>query len=212
MKTSTATVAAMALAGVTAGSALATPKSLTLEAGGIPLAPGAPIAVSSSNFLIRTEAGSVTCQDTNFAGKLGTNGETKSDTMELTEAVFAGEEPEGRCVSTIAEPLNEVTVTTTSLPWTVTLTPKGQLTILTKVILRVSPLHPPYHPPETCVITTSSFRNGSFPTNGEPLNVTFTAIKTQKGGDSGAECRTHPVISATFDFTSGGQPVTAVLH
>ncbi len=215
LRTCTAVVVAvMALAATGAGSALATPKTLTLEANGEPLAPGAQIDVSSSNFLVHTESGDGTCQDTSFGGLLA-NSEPKIDTMEISEAVFAGEPAnEGKCTSTLPKPLREVnvTATSTSLPWTFILTNKGQLTIKSEVVLRIEPPNPPQHPPATCILRTSGFRNGSFPTNGDPLSVTFTNVKAVKGANSGAECRTHPVISMTLAFTSGGQPVTAILH
>jgi hypothetical protein len=215
LRTATPMLAMTALMCLGASSALAKApaKVLTLQANGAPLAVGAPLT-TSTDLLIETESGNVNCPVTTLASTVQSNNEPKTDVLETTEATFAGEPSnEGKCTSTLAEPLAEPTVTTTSLPWTIDLTTKGKLSVKSEIILRIEPPGYPHKPPLTCVVDEKAFVNAPFSTTGEPLVASFTKVKTLKGADSGAEClHLHPNLSLTFSFTSEGNPVSALLH
>jgi hypothetical protein len=110
--------------------------------------------------------------------------------------------------------LNKPEVTATIFPWTLTLTSKGVAEIKTQILLKVGPSERPKgsHPALSCVYSTKLLHLGDFPTNGEPLTVTFTNQILHRYADSASQCyRSKNELSATFAFSSGGEPISAVV-
>lgn len=111
----------LALVGVRVGSASAKPV-LELSAGGVALEVGTPIATSSSGMIIRTSGGNITCDESVMEGTVTANISTEAD-LQFTSATFRGTHHFPQCESTLA--LGEPTVTVTGLPWSLSLTKKG---------------------------------------------------------------------------------------
>ena len=97
---------------------------LELSLEGVAVEVGTPIATSSSATIIRTSAGNVTCGEGVMEGTVTANDGSKAE-LQFTNAEFRRTHhlPAPECESTLA--LGEPTVTVGGLPWTATLSKKG---------------------------------------------------------------------------------------
>ena len=211
---------ALLCAAAGAGSASAKAKPvLHLEAGGTALAPGAPIRATGSSFTLESGDGTVTCTDNLLLGSMTTN-LAKKDLVTLEAGLFAGEE-EGSCSSTYVAPENEAVVIPELMPWELRMSSKGKAEIKSTspkfkggVELRLKPLNPPEGHGDVACLYDSGKLKTKFATNGEPVVLTFTAIKFALAANSGNQCTKRgisPVVSATLALSSGGEPVTATV-
>lgn len=85
--------------------------------------------------------------------------------------------------------------------------------IKTQILLKVGPSEMPKgpHAALSCVFSTKLLHLGNLPTNGVPLSVTFTNQILHRYADSATQCSmSKNELSATFAFSSGGQPISAV--
>jgi hypothetical protein len=186
---------------------------LTLEANGAVLPVGAPIeAVNTTPWEIRSERGTVTCGYSTMDGTVSNNSKGKP-MIELASNTVEGELGNPICGSTFAPPLDEAVVAREgTVPWTMKFIKKNTLaSVAQKLEWKVKPPEPPKspHPAIGCKFGYSTIK-GTFPTNGEPLDVAFNSPLGSKA-NSAAQCNTsHPVLVVTFRFTSNGFPVSAV--
>jgi hypothetical protein len=211
-----------AAAGAAGATAAPKPKPvLHLEAGGVALAPGAPLTLSGTSFKIVSGAGTVNCDLDELSGSMTTN-LTKKDLVTFESGLFGGEGEEGSCQSNYASPRNEAVVLPEVLPWELHLSSKGAAELKAPptelkggIEVRLKPLHPPPppHGSVSCLYNSAKFKT-TFGIDGEPVVLTFTNIEFHVTADSAGNCgkeSPRPKVSATFALTSEGQPVTATV-
>ena len=207
-----ALVLVAAFTGVASGAGLI--KALRLQVAGTPLPVGAPIVASSTNTTVANAFWTLACSEGALKGTVGQNNKAKDDFIPISEGQFAGGGNEGLCSS----PFDFVTVWIPTQPAEMILERKGNIT-LRFARFRMTPLANINKPPgekEACVASSNAVK-GTFPLSmtPQPLTVTFTNAKMHLESSHGVECGSKtghsPTMSATFTFTSEGQPVEAVI-
>ncbi len=209
-----ALILAVAFTGVASASLI---KALRLEVGGNALPAGAPIVASSTDTTVSNAFWTLACSEGELTGTIGQNNKAKDDFIPFTEGRFAGGGSEGLCAS----PFEFVTA------WLPLPTQPAELILERKggaelrfPRFRMTPLEDIEKPPghkEACVAASDGVKGG-FPLSStpQPLTVTFTSVRMHLEADHGAECAGkkghNPILSATFTFTSLGQPVEAVIY
>ncbi len=185
---------------------------LSLDANGERLEAGAPLAATSTQFVLSAGAGKVTCTGVTLTGVVVKNGQTSTDIAELTAG--GG----GSCTSTMAPPLNEAVLKISVFPWNETFSQKGVTTLRSvagekePVLFEIVPMEIPHgpHPALACKLSTTKLTGTTSPPNGEQLTASFSQ-KLRVYANSSRECGRHGAISATFTFSSGEFPLDPVL-
>jgi len=210
----TSLATALLMAVTFTGSASAEVKALRLQVGGIAMSAGAPIVATSTDTTIANAFWSLACSEGELTGTIGQNNKAKDDFIPITEGRFLGGGSEGLCESTF----NFVTAFLPEQPSELILERKG-VAQWRFPRFRMTPLEDIENPAghkEACVAASNAVK-GKFPVTPtpQPLTITFTDVKMHLEGDHGHECsgkKNHnPYMSATYTFTSRGQPVEAVI-
>ncbi len=180
--------------------------------GGTALAVGAPIVATSTDTTIANAFWSLACSEGELTGTIGQNNKEKDNFIPISEGRFLGGGTEGLCESGF----NFVTAFMPESPSELILERKGGAQWRFPRF-RMTPLEDINNPPghkEACVAASNAVK-GKFPLTStpQPLTVTFTNVKMHLEADHGHECSGkkghNPYMSATYTFTSRGQPVEA---
>jgi hypothetical protein len=205
----TALLFAVSFTGTASASSI---KALRLEVGGTAMSAGAPIVATSTDTTIANAFWSLACTEGELTGTVGQNNKAKDDFIPITEGRFLGGGTEGLCESGF----NFVTAFLPEQPSELILERKGGAQWRFPRF-RMTPLEDVNNPPghkEACVAASNAVK-GTFPltTTPQPLTVTFSNAKMHLEADHGHECSGkkghNPYMSATYTFTSRGQPVEA---
>lgn len=219
-----ALITAAGFAAVALPQAASAKATLKLQAEGVTLGAGAPLVAAGANFTIAADGGvgTAVCQNTAMGGEVLTSGSSTSATALFSSVSFGGEAEGGECTSTYESPLAHAHVELIErLPLKLTLPPKLNSATLKPVETLAKPgIEIGIRPLEehkvgqavSCFYSKSVLAGGKYQSHGTNLTITFTGQKFGIDANSGLNCKKkNALVSATFTFTSGGIPVTALL-
>lgn len=206
------------LAGLAVAAAAGAAPALELEVQGRPLAPGAPLEASSSDFELYNEYWSLTCTQAVWGARLEVNGEGKGDSAVIDSGEFGGgQKDEAGCTSKYEfvafwEPQETVELTFDAKGLARLAHPRWKLEPIKDIGVKGS------HPAFSCVIDKkgAATAKGTFAVGSAPqqLSVSFEehmALAPDYGRECTEAAHGHAVfMRATFAFTSEGVPVEVV--
>jgi len=188
--------------------------SPVLTSGGSAVAVGSTITGQSTNTLLTTTSGTITCQTADLAGTLTTNNGTEV-AGEITSASYTGTGTSSRCTSTISDLLGGTVtaqVTIENLPWCLTGTAGAEMIWHLKACTAGQNLKFTLHlfnhfgsALTTCVYEAASV-TGTYATN---VNANqLTATEQPFNSSSGGVCPTTGKVDQTVTLTTGGAATT----
>jgi hypothetical protein len=208
-----AAVAAFTLAAPIAASNAS--KQLVLSDPSGPIATGATITASSSNFTLATDMGNVEC-DENILPMTLTSNDALADSAIATEDISMGDflGTPGACKVTHASPTpaERVTVASSGFDWSIALKPSGVFLIKgnRKVVFRVTLLDTPQ--PPVCVGEASTLKMTT-PVGhaGIPVPVVLTAanVKFKVTPKASFVCPREAHLNGTWTVNDANGPVSS---